>query len=98
MPDPSVAFAVVHEDADLVVVDKPAGLVVHHGAGHHGGTLVDGLSGRASPICVALAEAGGGDPDRPGIVHRLDKGTSGLLVVARTPDAYRLAGQAVPGP
>ncbi len=85
--DSSVTFAVVHEDADLVVVDKPAGLVVHHGAGHHEGTLVDGLVARF-PDLAALAEAGGGDPDRPGIVHRLDKGTSGLLVVARTPESY----------
>jgi 23S rRNA pseudouridine1911/1915/1917 synthase len=87
-PDPSVAFTVVHEDTELIVVDKPAGLVVHHGAGHHGGTLVDGLLARF-PDLARLSEAGGGDPDRPGIVHRLDKGTSGLLVVARTPDAYR---------
>ena len=86
-PDASVAFTVVHEDAELVVVDKPAGLVVHHGAGHHGGTLVDGLVARF-PDLMGLAEAGGGDADRPGIVHRLDKGTSGLLVVARTPGAY----------
>ncbi len=88
VPDSSVAFAVVHEDAELVVVDKPAGLVVHHGAGHGGATLVDGLVARF-PDLAGLAEAGGGDPARPGVVHRLDKGTSGLLVVARTPDAYR---------
>jgi 23S rRNA pseudouridine1911/1915/1917 synthase len=88
VPDASVVFRVVHEDADLVVIDKPAGLVVHHGAGHHGGTLVDGLLARF-PDLAGLAAAGGGDPDRPGIVHRLDKGTSGLLVVARTPEAYR---------
>jgi 23S rRNA pseudouridine1911/1915/1917 synthase len=87
-PDSSVVFAVVYEDAELVVIDKPAGLVVHHGAGHHGGTLVDGLLARF-PDLRGLSEAGGGDPGRPGIVHRLDKGTSGLLVVARTPDAYR---------
>jgi len=88
VPDPSVVFTVVHEDSELIVVDKPAGLVVHHGAGHHGGTLVDGLLARF-PDLLTLAEAGGGDPDRPGIVHRLDKGTSGLVVVARTPAAYR---------
>ncbi len=88
VPDPSVVFAVVYEDSELIVVDKPAGLVVHHGAGHHGGTLVDGLLARF-PDLLALAAAGGGDPDRPGIVHRLDKGTSGLVVVARTPAAYR---------
>ncbi len=88
VPDAAVAFTVVHEDAELIVVDKPAGLVVHHGAGHHGGTLVDGLLARF-PDLGGLSAAGGGDPDRPGIVHRLDKGTSGLLVVARTPGAYR---------
>jgi len=92
VPDPSVAFSVVHEDAELIVVNKPAGLVVHHGAGHRGGTLVDGLLARY-PDLGALADAVGGDPDRPGIVHRLDKGTSGLLVVARTPGAYRSLAQ-----
>ena len=82
-----IAFTVVHEDEDLIVVDKPPGLVVHHGAGHSGGTLVDGLLERF-PDLVTLAgrmeASGSGDPDRPGIVHRLDKGTSGLMVVART--------------
>ena len=65
---------IVHLDDHLAVVDKPAGLVVHPAPSHRGPTLVD-----------ALAEilGGGGDPERPGIVHRLDKGTSGLLVVAR---------------
>lgn len=86
-PDEDVAFTVVHADADLVVVDKPAGLVVHHGAGHRGATLVDGLVARF-PDLGRLADAGVGDPDRPGIVHRLDKGTSGLLVVARSPAAF----------
>jgi len=85
--DAGVVFAVVHQDPHLIVVDKPAGLVVHHGAGHGGGTLVDGLLARF-PELAELAPAGAGDADRPGIVHRLDKGTSGLLVVARTPDAY----------
>lgn len=85
--DSSVVFAVCYEDDDLVVVDKPAGLVVHHGAGHRGGTLVDGLLARY-PELSALAEVGA-DPERPGLVHRLDKGTSGLLVVARSPAAYR---------
>jgi 23S rRNA pseudouridine1911/1915/1917 synthase len=81
-PDPSVVVPVVHEDADLVVVDKPAGLVVHPGAGREGGTLVNGLLARYPEI------AGVGEPDRPGIVHRLDKGTSGLLLVARSARAY----------
>jgi 23S rRNA pseudouridine1911/1915/1917 synthase len=91
--DAGVAFTVVYEDRHLIVVDKPAGLVVHHGAGHGGGTLVDGLLDRF-PELTDLAAAGAGDPHRPGIVHRLDKGTSGLLVVARTADAYHsLSGQ-----
>ncbi len=86
--DPSVAFTVVHEDADIIVVDKPAGLVVHPGAGHRTGTLVHGLLARY-PDLGALGVGPGADPDRPGIVHRLDRGTSGLMVVARTPAAYR---------
>jgi 23S rRNA pseudouridine1911/1915/1917 synthase len=85
--DADVEFAVVYEDPDLIVVDKPAGLVVHHGAGHSGGTLVDGLLARF-PELAELAPAGAGEPERPGIVHRLDKGTSGLLVVARSADAF----------
>ncbi len=91
--DAGVVFTVVDEDPHLIVVDKPAGLVVHHGAGHGGGTLVDGLLSRF-PELADLAAAGAGEGDRPGIVHRLDKGTSGLLVVARTPAAFRsLSGQ-----
>jgi 23S rRNA pseudouridine1911/1915/1917 synthase len=79
--DPSVDVSVVFDDDQVIVVDKPAGLVVHPGAGQHRGTLVHGLLARFPD----LAEVG--DPDRPGIVHRLDKGTSGLMVVARTADA-----------
>jgi 23S rRNA pseudouridine1911/1915/1917 synthase len=79
--DPSVAFGVVHADPEFVVVDKPAGLVVHPGAGNPGGTLVNGLLARFPDI----AALGSGDTEgRPGIVHRLDAGSSGLLVVART--------------
>ncbi len=70
---------IAYEDEYLLVVDKPAGLVVHPGAGHAAGTLVQGLLHRGLT---------GGDPDRPGIVHRLDRDTSGLLVVARTEEAY----------
>jgi 23S rRNA pseudouridine1911/1915/1917 synthase len=73
------AFGVVYEDEDLLVVDKPAGLVTHPAPGHHGPTLAEALSGRA---------AGGADPQRAGIVHRLDRDTSGLLVVARSEAAY----------
>jgi 23S rRNA pseudouridine1911/1915/1917 synthase len=80
--DPSVEVPIVHEDEHLVVVDKPAGLVVHPGAGHASGTLVHGLLARYPEL------AGVGEPHRPGIVHRLDKGTSGLMVVARSPESY----------
>jgi 23S rRNA pseudouridine1911/1915/1917 synthase len=72
----------VHVDDAVIVVDKPAGVVVHPGAGQATGTLVQALLGRFPDL------AGAGSPDRPGIVHRLDKGTSGLLVVARTQAAY----------
>jgi 23S rRNA pseudouridine1911/1915/1917 synthase len=81
-PDPTVDVTVAHEDPDLLVVDKPAGLVVHPGAGQHAGTLVHGLLARYPEIRAV------GQPDRPGIVHRLDKGTSGLLLVARSQPAY----------
>ncbi|HEU4750297.1 MAG TPA: RluA family pseudouridine synthase, partial [Acidimicrobiia bacterium] len=77
-----VAFTVVHEDAHLLVVDKPAGLVVHPGAGRHTGTLAGGLLYRY-PDLEGVGEAG-----RWGIVHRLDQGTSGLLLVARNPPAH----------
>jgi 23S rRNA pseudouridine1911/1915/1917 synthase len=87
-PEPGVALAVVYEDDQVVVVDKPAGLVVHPGAGRDTGTMVGGLLARY-PDLAGLVEAGLCPPDRPGVVHRLDQGTSGLLVVARTPDAYR---------
>jgi 23S rRNA pseudouridine1911/1915/1917 synthase len=70
---------VVHLDEALAVVDKPAGLVVHPAPSHSGRTLVDELGDILG---------GGGDPERPGIVHRLDKGTSGLLVVARGDEAH----------
>ena len=75
-----VPLRIAFEDEHLLVVDKPAGVVVHPGAGRRGGTLVQGLWGRT---------AGGDDPDRPGIVHRLDRDTSGLLVVARSEEAHR---------
>ncbi len=79
-PDvPPAAFAVAYEDGDVLVVDKPPGVVVHPGAGQRAGTLVQALAGRV---------AGGDDPDRPGVVHRLDRDTSGLLVLARTPEAH----------
>ena len=85
--EPEVEVVVVLEDPSFVVVDKPAGLVVHPGAGRRRGTLVAGLLARY-PEIGRLVDVGA-DPDRPGIVHRLDKGTSGLLVVARTEPAWR---------
>ena len=85
--DPDVEFAVVHADDDIIVVDKPAGLVVHPGPGHRGSTLVHGLVARFPDLDPASGVIVG-EPERPGLVHRLDRGTSGLLVVARTPDAY----------
>jgi 23S rRNA pseudouridine1911/1915/1917 synthase len=74
-------LAIPYEDEHLLVVDKPAGLVVHPAAGHHTGTLVHGL--------LAYDVEGGEESERPGIVHRLDRDTSGLLVVARSPEAHR---------
>ena len=85
-PDASVPFDVVYADADLVVVDKPAGVVVHPGAGSRSSTLAAGLLARF-PDIADLASVS--DPARPGFVHRIDKGTSGLLVVARSRRAYR---------
>ncbi len=79
--DPTVTVPVVYEDPTVIVVDKPAGLVVHPGHGNRHATLVHGLLARF-PDLASMAE--GDQIDRPGIVHRLDKGTSGLLVVART--------------
>jgi 23S rRNA pseudouridine1911/1915/1917 synthase len=92
-PEPSVVSSrhelpevpLVYEDEHLLVVDKPSGLVVHPGAGHAGDTLVDALAGKLA----------GGDPERPGIVHRLDRDTSGLLVAARTAEAYERLTQLV---
>lgn len=86
-PQP-VEFGLVHEDPEFLVIDKPAGLVVHPAVGHRDGTLVHGLLHRFGKLSIL------GSPDRPGIVHRLDKDTSGLLVVARTDFAYKsLTGQ-----
>ena len=84
-PQPSVIrpepfpLNIVYEDDAVVVVDKPQGMVVHPAPGHTGGTLVNAL----------LPRIKGGSPDRPGVVHRLDKGTSGLLVCVKTDKAYQ---------
>lgn len=75
-----VTVAVVYEDEHVLVVDKPAGIAMHPGAGRTTETLAGQL--------VTLGARGGEDPDRPGIVHRLDRGTSGLLVAARSEEAY----------
>ncbi len=91
LPDPepsaivpeAVPFEILFEDDWLLVIVKPAGLVVHPGAGHRGGTLVHGLLHH----CDHLP---GPDPARPGIVHRLDKDTSGVMVVAKTESALRI--------
>ena len=77
MSDPGLR--IVHLDEALAVVEKPAGLVIHPAPSHRGPTLVDEL---------ADILGGGADPERPGIVHRLDKGTSGLLVVARGDEVH----------
>jgi 23S rRNA pseudouridine1911/1915/1917 synthase len=78
--DPSAPHSIAYEDEHLMVVDKPAGVVVHPAPGHRAGTLVEALQGRA---------AGGSDPWRPGIVHRLDRDTSGLLIVAKDDATHR---------
>jgi len=80
-PQPEVDFEVLHVDDAVIIVDKPPGLVVHPGAGNVDGTLVNGLLARFPDLPDV------GDPVRPGIVHRLDAGSSGLLVVARTVEA-----------
>ena len=85
-PEPlgeDIALSVVHEDRDLIVIDKPAGLVVHPAAGHLTGTLVNALISHCGDSLSGI-----GGVKRPGIVHRLDKDTSGLLVVAKTDAAH----------
>ena len=80
-PEP-VALSIVFEDEHVLVVDKPVGMVTHPGAGRPTGTLA------AAALAHAPGMAGVGSPRRPGIVHRLDKGTSGLIVLAKTQAAY----------
>jgi 23S rRNA pseudouridine1911/1915/1917 synthase len=79
----AIPLDIVYEDEDLVVIDKPAGMVVHPAPGHSSGTLVHALLGRGGTWSAA------GGAARPGIVHRLDKGTSGLIVVARNDVSHR---------
>jgi 23S rRNA pseudouridine1911/1915/1917 synthase len=78
-PEPDIDVRVVYEDADLLIVDKPSGLVVHPSPGHASGTLVNALLGRHGETFGGIAGV-----RRPGIVHRLDRDTSGLLIVARS--------------
>ncbi len=80
----AIPLNVVYEDDQLIVIDKPAGLVVHPGAGHSGGTLVNALIAHCGDSLSGI-----GGVARPGIVHRLDKDTSGLMVVAKTDKAHR---------
>lgn len=87
-PDASVRLDVVHEDESLLVVNKPAGLVVHPARGHRTGTLVNGLLARDGFLAPDADPEDDDGQARPGIVHRIDKDTSGLLVVAKT-DASR---------
>ena len=91
MPEPvrsdvlpeAIPLSILYEDEDVVVIDKPAGLTVHPGAGRHGGTLVNALLHRGRGL------SGVGGLDRPGIVHRLDRDTSGVLAVAKNDLAHR---------
>jgi 23S rRNA pseudouridine1911/1915/1917 synthase len=85
--DPGVEVDVVLDDVDFAVVNKAPGQVVHPGAGHRDGTLVAGLLA-LYPQMRDLSDEGLCDPMRPGIVHRLDKGTSGVLVVAKTAEGF----------
>jgi 23S rRNA pseudouridine1911/1915/1917 synthase len=82
----SIPLVVAYEDEDVLVVDKPAGMVVHPAPGNWTGTLVNALKGRGAPLAESNEEG------REGIVHRLDKETSGLLLVAKTDRAHRVLG------
>jgi 23S rRNA pseudouridine1911/1915/1917 synthase len=82
-----IPLKILYEDRDLMVVDKPAGMTVHPAPGHHSHTLVNAILAHAPDIEAASAEAGG-ESGRPGIVHRLDKDTSGLILVARNAAAH----------
>jgi 23S rRNA pseudouridine1911/1915/1917 synthase len=85
----SIPLRIVYEDDALLVVDKPAGMVVHPAPGNWSGTLVNALMGRGGELSA------GSSPDRAGIVHRLDKETSGLLLVAKTDRAHRILSTAI---
>ena len=85
----SIPLSVIYEDDALLVVDKPAGMVVHPAPGNWSGTLVNALIGRGSELPATTP------PERAGIIHRLDKETSGLLIVAKTDRAHRILGAAL---
>jgi 23S rRNA pseudouridine1911/1915/1917 synthase len=85
----SIPVSIVFEDEYLLIVDKPAGMVVHPAPGNWSGTLVNALMGRGGELSP------GASPDRAGIVHRLDKETSGLLIVAKTERAHRILSSAI---
>ena len=82
LPEPNLAVEIVYEDADVFVINKHAGIVVHPGAGNPTGTLVNAILAKYPEV------ANVGDPFRPGVVHRLDAGTTGLMMMARTSLAY----------
>ena len=84
-----IPVSIVYEDDSLLVVDKPAGMVVHPAPGNWSGTLVNALLGRGGDL------SNEGDPERAGMVHRLDKETSGLIIVAKTDRAHRLLSSAI---
>jgi len=79
----AIPLGIIYEDDHVIVINKPSGLVVHPGAGNFSGTVVNGLLHHFPPIRHV------GEPDRPGVVHRLDKDTSGVLIFAKTEKAYR---------
>ncbi len=87
-PDPTVDFDILFEDEEIIVINKPAGIVVHPGAGTANGTLVNGLVAYLGDKLQQI-----GDELRPGIVHRLDKGTSGVMIIAKTNKAHQVLSQ-----
>lgn len=80
--EPDITVPIVYVDDDVIVIDKPAGLIVHPGAGNATGTLVQAM------LAIYPEIANIGEPERPGVVHRLDKDTSGLMLMARSPEAH----------
>ncbi len=86
VPEP-VPLSILHEDDDVLVLDKPAGIVVHPSAGHPGGTLVNGVLHHLRLGAAGLPVLPGNDATRPGVVHRLDRDTSGVMIFTKTPRA-----------